>query len=215
VGLVTPIPNRLAVPLIEGIVQPVLAQTERASALFPEITPKPYRRAVELAVADGRGRLLSDRRSVTVNASPANVFATFTSLGGRSGWRVWNAAWQLRGLIDRLLGGPGLRRGRRHPHDLAAGDTLDFWRVDAIERHRLLRLRAEMRVPGQAWLEWKVEPDGGRARLTQTATFAPRGLMGVLYWYVLLPLHARIFDDLARAVAREAESARDANLAGA
>jgi uncharacterized protein YbjT (DUF2867 family) len=228
VGLVTPIPNRLAVPLIEGIVEPVLADTSRARALMPEIVPESYREAVQAALehageAETRwsGALhqakeveLTDRegairevRSVIVNASPRDVFRAFTSLGGTRGWRVWNAAWWMRGLLDRVVGGPGLRRGRRHPQDLLAGEAVDFWRVEAIERDSMLRLRAEMRVPGEAWLQWEVEPANGRSRLVQTAVFVPRGLWGAIYWYALYPLHARIFSDLARAIGREAERA--------
>jgi uncharacterized protein YbjT (DUF2867 family) len=228
VGLVTPIPNRLAVPLIEGIVEPVLADTARARALMPEIVPASYREAVQAALehageAETRwsGALhqakeveLTDRegaireiRSVSVDASPRDVFRAFTSLGGTRGWRVWNAAWWMRGLLDRVVGGPGLRRGRRHPQDLLPGEAVDFWRVEAIECDRMLRLRAEMRVPGAAWLQWDVEPEDGRSRLVQTAVFVPRGLWGAVYWYALYPLHARIFSDLARAIGREAERA--------
>lgn len=102
---------------------------------------------------------------------------------------------------------PGLRRGRRHPDELLPGEAVDFWRVEAVEPPRLLRLRAEMRVPGAAWLEWTVHPDGEGSVLVQTATFAPRGLAGALYWYGLYPVHRCIFSDMARAVARRAEAA--------
>ncbi len=225
VGLVTPIPNRLAVPLIEGIVEPVLADTTRARELLPEIEPAPYRDSVTAALerageAETRwsGALhrskdveLIDRegaihevRTVAIDAPPHRVFEAFTSLGGLRGWRVWNAAWWLRGLVDRMAGGPGLRRGRRHPQQLLAGEALDFWRVESIEHDRMLRLRAEMRVPGAAWLQWEVEAEGAGSRLVQTAVFVPKGLWGALYWYALYPLHARIFSDLARAIARDA-----------
>ena len=228
VGLVTPIPNRLAVPIMEGIVEPVIANTDRALALFPEIEPLPYRDAVVAALLPGievetrwSGALhettayeLSDReglmrevRTLEVDASPGRIFSAFTSLGGDRGWRVWNLAWRLRGFMDRLAGGPGLRRGRRHREQLLIGESLDFWRVEAIEKDHLLRLRAEMKVPGEAWLQWEVVSGGRLSRLVQTAVFAPRGLLGVLYWYALYPLHARIFSDLARAIANEAETA--------
>ncbi len=225
VGLVTPIPNRLAVPLIEGIVEPVVADTGRAHALFPEIEPLSYRDAVVAALQPDleietrwSGALhttpayeLSDRegmmrevRSLTVDASPRRIFEAFTSLGGDRGWRVWNGAWRLRGFFDRIIGGPGLRRGRRHHQQLLIGEALDFWRVEAVEPDRLLRLRAEMRVPGEAWLQWEVISEGRTSRLVQTAIFAPRGLFGAIYWYALYPLHARIFSDLARVIADEA-----------
>ena len=226
VGLVTPIPNSLAVPLIEGIVEPVLADTSRARVLMPAIVPMSYREAVTHALARAddaetrwSGALHSSKavertdregairevRSIEVHASPARVFASFTSLGGARGWMAWNGAWWLRGALDRLAGGPGLRRGRRHPQDLLPGEALDFWRVDSIERDRFLRLRAEMKVPGAASLQWEVSAAGAGATLVQTAMFVPRGLAGVLYWYLLYPLHARIFSDLARAIARDAE----------
>ena len=226
VGLVTPIPNRLAVPLIEGIVEPVLADTKRARELMPAIEPVLYRDAVTAALdrageAETRwsGALhrtkeveLTDRegamrevRTVATHATPQRLFQTFTSLGGARGWRVWNAAWWMRGLVDRLVGGPGLRRGRRHPRELMVGEALDFWRVEAVEKDRLLRLRAEMKVPGAASLQWEVQAEGSGSRLVQTAVFVPRGLWGAVYWYALYPLHARIFSDLAHAIAREAE----------
>ena len=226
VGLVTPIPNRLAVPLMEGIVEPVVADTTRAHATFPQIKPLSYRHSVEAALQPdlietrwsgalhgAPGFELSDRegmmrevRSIPVNASPDRVFSAFTSLGGDRGWRVWNGAWRLRGFIDRIIGGPGLRRGRRHPRELLVGEAVDFWRVEAVQPGRLLRLRAEMKVPGDAWLQWEVITDGLAQRLVQTATFFPRGLVGMIYWYALYPLHARIFSDLARVIAAEAEA---------
>lgn len=208
VGLVTPIPNRLAVPLIEGIVEPVVAGTQLAASLFPEVDPMPYRRAAQLAIARDRNGMIRDERSVRVAAAPSAVFAAFTSLGGARGWRAWNAAWRLRGFLDRLIGGPGLRRGRRHPEELSEGEALDFWRVETIEPDRFLRLHAEMKVPGQAWLQWQVEEDGSGSLLRQTALFAPKGLLGLAYWYTLLPVHAYIFNALANAIARDAEASR-------
>ena len=228
VGLVTPIPNRLAVPLIEGIVEPVLADTTRARKLMPRVEPILYRDAVKLALdraeepetrwsgalhVRGKAVELSDRegmvsevRTVDVAAPPAAVFRTFTSLGGARGWRAWNAAWWMRGLLDRMVGGPGLRRGRRHPQELLTGEAVDFWRVEAIEPDRMLRLRAEMKVPGSASLQWDVHATDGGSTLVQTARFVPRGLWGAVYWYALYPLHGRIFSDMAHAIAREAEA---------
>jgi uncharacterized protein YbjT (DUF2867 family) len=227
VGLVTPIPNSLAVPLIEGVIRPVVADTSRSRALFPEVEPIPYRRAVELALEKLRGAEIETRwsgalgrgltyqladkegmireiRTLRVDAPPERVFAAFAGLGGDKGWLVWEWAWRLRGLLDRLVGGPGLRRGRRHPRELFPGEALDFWRVETVEPPRLLRLRAEMKVPGRAWLQWESRPEGAGTRLQQTAFFAPVGLAGTLYWYLLYPLHKRIFSDMIRAVGREA-----------
>lgn len=229
VGLVTPIPNSLAVPLIQGVVHPVVADTSRARELFPQIHPISYLRAVELAMqrtelgdvetrwSDALGREVSHRlvdreglnrdvRTCVVNASPQRVFATFCSLGGERGWLRWGWLWWLRGLLDRLAGGPGLRRGRRHPQQLAVGDALDFWRVEALKAPQMLRLRAEMKVPGKAWLEFRCVAEGEQTRLIQTATFEPRGLPGALYWYALVPVHAFVFGDMIRALKQLAEA---------
>jgi hypothetical protein len=136
---------------------------------------------------------------------PEDVFRSFSSIGGERGWLVWGWAWKLRGFLDRLAGGPGLRRGRRNREDLLIGESLDFWRVEAFERPRILRLRAEMKVPGAAWLQWETKREEGETLLVQTALFAPRGLSGALYWYLLYPIHRMIFSDLAAAIVRSAE----------
>jgi hypothetical protein len=159
---------------------------------------------VVLASQEG---IIIERRQRLVQAPAAGVFRVFAQLGGANGWLCQNWAWQARGVVDRLLGGVGLRRGRRHPQDVRVGDALDFWRVEAVEPDRQLRLRAEMKVPGRAWLEFKVEPlTDGTAALSQTAFFAPRGLSGLLYWYLLYPLHAVIFSGMIREIARRAEA---------
>jgi uncharacterized protein YbjT (DUF2867 family) len=238
VGLVTPIPNSLAVPLVEGVVHPVVADTAAARAWFPEVEPMPYRRAVSLAlerverhevqtrwsgalgrepsyeVTDWEGTV-REVRTVHVDAPPEAVYATFSGVGGERGWLVWEWAWELRGLLDRLVGGPGLRRGRRDPDEILRGEALDFWRVEVAEPPSRLLLRAEMKVPGKAWLEWCAYPDEGGTRLVQTAIFAPVGLAGTLYWHALYPIHARIFSDMVRAVARSARGVRVERLDGA
>lgn len=232
VGLVTPIPNRLAVPLIKGVIAPLSADTRRAQALFPDIQPRSYRQAVERALESTRlglvetrwsGALahnddipdyeLTDRegliqevRSIHVTATARATFDTFTSLGGDRGWLAWNWAWRARGAFDRLVGGPGLRRGRRDPATLLPGEAVDFWRVEAVEPHRLLRLRAEMKVPGKAWLQFEAIPEDAGCRLIQTAIFAPSGLPGMFYWYTLYPIHKLIFTHMVQAIAREAEA---------
>ncbi len=228
VGLVTPIPNRLAVPLIEGVLQPVTADTERALRLYPGIEPIPYREAVRRALEEtasgavitrwsgalGRdeARVLQEReglarevREVSVAAAPDVVYRVFSGLGGERGWPAWSWAWRLRGLLDRVAGGPGLRRGRRHPDELRVGEAVDFWRAEVVEPPERLRLRAEMRLPGRAWLQWETRAEAEGTRLVQTAYFAPRGLPGLLYWYGLYPAHAVIFGGLVRAIARRAE----------
>jgi uncharacterized protein YbjT (DUF2867 family) len=230
VGLVTPIPNRLAVPLVEGLVTPVVADTGRAESRFPEIQPRPYRETVADALQkmeegevatrwsgaqqDAPARRMEDQeglvrevRSIRVDAPAEEVFRVVTSLGGDRGWPAWNTAWRFRGALDRLVGGSGLRRGRRHPTELLVGEAVDFWRVDRLDRNRLVRLRAEMRLPGAAWLQWEITSDGAASHVVQTALFAPTGLTGLLYWYGLYPVHGLIFSALVRAIGREAEGA--------
>ena len=227
VGLVTPLNRRIATPLIDGVVGRSVADTSRAREIFPEIKPLSYREAVDLALtrtfrgktetrwsgALGSGPtlqlvrregLLQEVRSLFIPAPPRKVFEVFTSIGGDKGWPAWQWAWMLRGWMDRLVGGPGLRRGRRHPQELFAGETVDFWRVEILERDRLLRLRAEMKVPGDAWLQWESAPAEGGTRLVQTAAFAPRGLLGFLYWHSLYVVHKFIFSAMVEAIAREA-----------
>jgi len=127
-------------------------------------------------------------------------------IGGDRGWYFATWLWRIRGVIDLLMGGVGMRRGRRDPNAPAVGDTLDFWRVEAYEPGRRLRLAAEMKVPGRAWLEFEVEPVADGAVVHQTAVFEPVGLFGLFYWYALLPVHALIFGGLLRAIARHARS---------
>lgn len=227
VALITPIPASLAIPLIQGVMHPVVADTRRAREIFPEIKPRPYREAVERALerigenavetrwsgalGGARTRELVDReglmrevRTLRLEVPPEQVFATFMSLGGERGWLVWRWAWEIRGLIDAALGGPGLRRGRRHPTELLPGEAVDFWRVEEVDAPRLLRLRAEMKVPGRAWLQWEALPEEGGTRLVQTALFDPMGLVGALYWYLLYPIHGHIFSDMVRALGEAA-----------
>ncbi len=235
VHLVTPVPAAIARPLIEGLRNEVVVRDTRARVLFPQIAPVGYveavRRAldsfdnenVETAWSDAltsshptsqpvvlttQDGMMMERRQITVNASPDRAFAVFSSLGGATGWLCLNWAWQLRGFLDRLVGGVGMRRGRRHPHNLRVGDTVDFWRVEAVEPGRLVRLRAEMKVPGRAWLEFQARlQEDGTTLVTQTAFFAPRGLFGLVYWYGIYPIHGLIFGGMIRAIGRRAEGA--------
>jgi uncharacterized protein YbjT (DUF2867 family) len=243
IGLVTPIPSGLARPLVESLVNEVVVRDRPISDIVQH-DPLPFRRSVELALQRQRdldvattwagaelggrtpadplpsdpdwsgGVVLDDCKVVTTSASPSDVYHTVTGIGGRRGWYVTKYLWSIRGLIDKLLGGVGMRRGRRHPDELRVGEALDFWRVEALVPDRLLRLRAEMKVPGTAWLEFTIETDGDGSRLTQRARFHPRGLWGRLYWYSLLPFHAVIFGRMATRLAAAAE-ARAENAAGA
>ena len=231
VGAVTPIPNTLAVPLVAGVARPLEADTTRASERFKQIEPIAYRAAVRYALqrigsnsvetrwTGGQSELkaesyehrdwegiIREERSIAVDAPPQAVFNAFSSLGGDRGWLAWNWAWSVRGVIDALVGGPGLRRGRRHPHELLAGEALDWWRVESIDPPRLLRLRAEMKVPGRAWLQFEAVEEDNHTRLVQTALFQPSGLPGVLYWYTLYPVHRIIFTAMAKRLAKDAMS---------
>jgi uncharacterized protein YbjT (DUF2867 family) len=226
VHLVTPIPSAIAQPLIEGLGTEVVVTDDRARRLFPRIAPMGYEAAVARALASLEARdvetswsdalassqgdtppvvfttqegMLVERRQKVVDAPAGVVYAQFAGLGGRQGWLAYDPLWRLRGAVDRLVGGVGFRRGRRHPADLRAGDAVDFWRVEAVEAGRLVRLRAEMKVPGRAWLQFEAESLGAsRTRLVQTAYFAPKGLFGLIYWYLLYPFHGFIFSRLIR-----------------
>jgi uncharacterized protein YbjT (DUF2867 family) len=233
VGLVTPLPASLAKPLVAGLINEVVVVHPPPGDVVPdalgfrEAVTVAVRHSAELQVATrwsdatlpGRspasplptdpdwagGSLLVDEQSANAEAPPADVYATVTGVGGTRGWYVTPLLWHLRGWVDKLVGGVGMRRGRRHPDELRVGDALDFWRVEAVEPPRLVRLRAEMRLPGEAWLEWRIDPVPGGSRLRQRASFYPRGLFGRAYWYVLLPFHALIFGRLAGRLAAAAE----------
>jgi uncharacterized protein YbjT (DUF2867 family) len=227
---VTPIPAALARPLIEGLRNEVIVREPRANDLFPEIKPIPYGQAVQTALSaleaseiesvwsdalissqgDQSPVLLTTQEGMIIEsrtretkASPEETYKAFTSLGGQRGWLYADWAWRLRGILDRLVGGVGFRRGRRDHQSLRIGDALDFWRVEQLELNRKMLLRAEMKVPGRAWLQFEAHPiESGGTRLVQTALFAPKGLFGFLYWYGLYPIHSLIFSGLCEAVGR-------------
>jgi hypothetical protein len=229
VHLITPIPARIAQPLIKGLGNEVIVRDATARQLFPSIALLDYETAVHQALEQMKMRgvetawsdalissqgnkspvalltsegMIMERRQRTVTATADAVYRSFAGLGGKRGWLYMDWAWQLRGMTDRLCGGVGMRRGRRDPDDLRVGDALDFWRVEVVEPGRLIRLRAEMKVPGRAWLEFKALPQAdGQTLLSQTAFFEPKGLLGLLYWYVLYPIHSLIFSGLIRRIA--------------
>ena len=230
VDLVTPIPLELAKPLIEGMSTEVIVRSPRALNTF-SVRPMPYREALALALqrmdADAvettwassmagevegtslgshEGMLL-ERHQRVVNAPADEVFRAFCALGGENGWPAGNWMWQIRGAIDRLLGGVGMRHGRRHPPVLRVGDPVDFWRVEALEENHLLRLRAEMKSNGDAWLQFTVRPEGEGSRLEQIAFFEPHGLVGLAYWYAVLPFHLFVFPGMINTIKRRAEAA--------
>ena len=146
------------------------------------------------------GTRLVDSRSVFVESTPAEAFAPIREIGGANGWYAHDWLWRLRGFLDLLVGGAGMRRGRRHPEQLAVGDTVDCWRVVDLEPDRSLRLQAEMKLPGRAWLEFEVEPEGDGTRIRQTAIFDPFGLSGLVYWYGIYALHGLVFGGMLRGV---------------
>ncbi|MGY1811231.1 SDR family oxidoreductase [Blastococcus sp. SYSU D00820] len=151
------------------------------------------------------GSLYLDERTRETDATPDALWRVVEGIGGETGWYSFPLAWEVRGLLDRAVGGVGLRRGRRSPTDLYVGDALDFWRVEELEEGRLLRLRAEMRLPGLAWLEFHVEQVDGRTVLRQKATFHPRGLLGHAYWWSVAPFHGFVFGSMIRNICRAAE----------
>ena len=144
-----------------------------------------------------------DSRAVWVHRPPDVAFRPIARIGGNAGWYYGNRLWRLRGLLDLFVGGPGMRRGRRDPASVAVGEALDFWRVEAIEPGHLLRLAAEMRVPGRAWLQFEVTPENGGSLIRQTALFDPVGLGGLVYWYTLWGIHQFVFAGMLRGIARE------------
>jgi len=229
VHFVTPIPAAIARPLIEGLHNEVIVHDDAARRDF-SVVPVGYdeavRRALDRYASTGPATtwfdaydvrtlpsefagltqgMLIDRRARTANVSQHALFSVFASLGGTRGWLYADSLWELRGVLDRLVGGFGTRRGRRSATDLRVGDAVDFWRVEAYRPDSLLRLRAEMKLPGKAWLQFEtVANDDGSVSLRQTAFFEPRGIFGYLYWYSVMPLHELIFGNMAKRIVEEA-----------
>jgi uncharacterized protein YndB with AHSA1/START domain len=230
-GLVTPLYARVGRKLVDSLRYSTVVRDDSALRLFP-IRPVGVREAIARALrnedsnfAQTRwsdalsatanaprqwggtrfGNRLVDSRSTHVAASPTKVFAAFEHIGGTAGWHYANWLWTLRGWLDLLMGGVGMRRGRRDPERLRVGDTLDCWRVESIQPGQRLRLAAEMKLPGRTWLEFEVQPDANGARLRQVATFDPLGLWGLGYWYGVWPLHRIVFAGMLRGIAHAAE----------
>ncbi len=233
IGLVTPIPYRLAQPLVESLCTEVIVRDGRALREFAT-RPVGYLEALHRTLArlasdqvettwsssmttgsdqiEGRQLashegMLFERHRAQIAADPRVVFDTICSLGGDVGWPAGNWLWQIRGLMDRAVGGVGMRRGRRHPRELLLGEPVDFWRVEALEAPHLIRLRAEMKLPGAAWLQFEVEESDAGSTVEQTAFYDPRGFLGYLYWYAVVPFHRFIFPGLLAAIRQQAEVA--------
>lgn len=224
-GLVTPLYARVGRKLIDSLRHPTVVHDTAALHVFG-IRPKGVRAAIAEALRDedqefaatcwsdalaasgtphswgGRrfGNRLVDSRVARVPVPPATAFAPIRRLGGTTGWYYGNWLWQLRGFLDVLVGGVGIRRGRRDPEWLRVGDTVDWWRVEAFEPNRRLRLSAEMKLPGRAWLEFEVQGDSTHSTIRQTAVFDPLGLGGLAYWYLVYPLHQLVFAGMLRGV---------------
>jgi uncharacterized protein YbjT (DUF2867 family) len=231
VHLVTPVPASIAQPLAEGLSIPVICRDDRIRSMVPvELSDSRQsirtaldrirQEAVDTCWFDGGGALppewatcgdadyaggtiLSDAYRIVLEASPHSVWTTLQQIGGRNGWYFAQPLWRLRGMLDRAMGGPGLRRGRRDPVDLRIGDGLDFWRVIALEPPNRMLLLAEMKTPGEALLEFNIRPRGpDRILLEMVARFLPRGLSGILYWHVLFPFHQWLFKGTLKTVGR-------------
>lgn len=228
-GLVTPVYAQVGRELIEGVRNPSVVRDDRALRDFG-IRPRGIREVLARALANedrgfaatrwsdalssrraGRGwggvRFGSrqvDSRAAWVACPPEQAYRPISRIGGQVGWYYGDRLWRLRGLLDLAVGGPGLRRGRREADTLTPGDTVDFWRVEAVEPGRLLRLAAEMRLPGRAWLQFEVTPEVEGSLIRQTALFDPVGLLGLLYWYALWGIHRLVFAGMLRNIARAA-----------
>ena len=234
IHLVTPVSASLARPLAEGLRHPVICLENEIRAIIPQkllSCREAFRLALQVQQSDrvpshwtdaglippvesaqqgdakwAGGTLLCDIRTAKTSASIESVWNAIVSIGGKTGWYHADWLWSLRGFIDRIFGGVGLRRGRSHEHELRIGDALDFWRVaDLIDKKRLL-LAAEMKLPGKASLEFFVEPlDSKQILVTQTARFRPKGLWGILYWYSVAPFHQFIFPGMLKKLIQRAE----------
>jgi hypothetical protein len=234
-GLVTPIYARIGRKLVDSMRNPTLVRNPSALKVF-DIRPKGLKDAIERALHNENlefaetswsdalssagktrswggvrfGTRLVDSRNRRVSVTPAAAFAPIRQIGGANGWYFAGVLWWLRGFLDLLVGGVGMRRGRRNAQTLAVGDALDFWRVEAFEPDRRVSLVAEMKVPGRAWLQFEVEPIGVQpnsqgSNIRQTAIFDPAGLGGLIYWYALYPVHRWVFAGMLRAIAVRAE----------
>jgi hypothetical protein len=229
-GLVTPLYARVGRKLVDSIRHPTVVHDDAALQIFP-LRPTGVAEAMRKALLNEDtdfartrwsdslsatmnrekqwggvrlGNRLVDSRTLIVRASAQAVFGAIERIGGLNGWYYADWLWQVRGWLDLLVGGVGMRRGRRDPSCLRVGDVVDCWRVEAIEPGRRLLLAAEMKVPGRAWLEFRVHEENGFTRLSQTAMFDPAGLSGLVYWYGVWPLHQFVFEGMLRGIAAEA-----------
>jgi len=229
-GLVTPVYARVGRKLVDSIRNPTVVRDPSALKLF-SIRPKGIREIVARAIVNEDrefavtkwsdalssrgdesawggvrfGNRIVDSREVLVHCATEHAFRPIRRIGGETGWYYGDWLWRVRGFVDLIFGGVGVRRGRRDPEQLQVGDTLDFWRVEAFEKNKRLLLAAEMKLPGRAWLEFAVEDKGMSTLIRQTAIFDPVGVAGLMYWYVLYPVHKLMFGRMLRAIARASQ----------
>lgn len=232
-NLFTPVPIVVAQALIEGLESEVVIQNDNAKTLFPHIKPTNYFDAVSLAIkeieenqvisrwSDVGGKIWErdhnkeysdaifvDRKELSIeNISPHSVYSAFITIGGENGWFDFDFLWELRGIIDKVAGGAGLNRGRRSQCDLRLGDCLDFWKVVDIKEGERLLLFAQMKLPGLAWLEFKIKDN----KLIQSAYFYPRGVLGRIYWYALVPMHYVVFNNMIKSILKKAKELESKN----
>ena len=225
-NLFTPVPFTVAKALIEGLKSEVVIQNDNAKKYFPNIKPLAFIASVKKAVeeietnqvisrwSDNSGKIWDrnhtkeisdaiffDRKEKDItNLSKENIYKTFTSIGGKNGWFDYDFLWEIRGFIDKMIGGVGLKRGRRDPDKLRIGESLDFWKVVDVKENERLLLYAQMKVPGNAWLEFKIEDN----KLIQSAYFYPKGVLGRLYWYTLIPIHYFVFNNMINSIIKKA-----------
>ena len=233
VHMVTPVHWRTVLPLIEGLRGEPGGARRRGKAALPPDPANGFpvggarstrardercgrdflvgcagqlgRRCASPTGSRSKKGMMLERRTLVLELPATPIFRAYTGIGGARGWLFMDWAWAFRGWIDKAIGGVGIRRGRRHPDDIRAGESLDFWRVEAVEKDRLMRLRAEMKIPGKAWLQFECVPQqDGKTLLTDTAYFAPRGFWGFVYWYAMWPFHAFLFNGLIRQIASRA-----------
>ncbi|SMP67238.1 Uncharacterized conserved protein YbjT, contains NAD(P)-binding and DUF2867 domains [Neorhodopirellula lusitana] len=233
ISLVTPVNASIARPLAEGLRNRTVCRNDDACQLMPGPLFG-IEQAIDAALGKlqtgdietrwstagampgdpewSGGKVFADERTRTVNASASQTFTAISRIGGRYGYWGADWLWWLRGVMDKMVGGPGLRRGRRHPQDLSYGEAVDFWRVNGFKKGSWLRLIAEMKLPGDAELEFRVDPiDDTHCRVFQTARFRPTGLLGLAYWYSVFPLHFFVFPKMINGIVRDAENANDTN----
>jgi len=232
IHMVTPVSYQAILPMIEGLHIESLVHDDLARKLFPTIEPLDFQTAMRYTLAkieNGQVEtswsdalvtsagdikpyqfkleegMFMEKRQMLTNLPAESIFRAFTGIGGERGWLYMDWAWSIRGWMDKAIIGVGLRRGRRHPDEIRAGESLDFWRVESLTPNQSMRLRAEMKVSGKAWLEFQVTPqENGKNLFVQTAYFAPRGLLGYLYWYAVWPFHLFVFDGMLRRLVERA-----------